>query len=214
MRIVIAGGHGQIALHLLRQWPDGSAAGLVRNPVHLADLEAAGQSGLVLDLERTTVQELAGAIDGFDALVFAAGAGPGSGAPRKRTVDQDAAILCAAAAERAGVDRFVQISAMGADTTPDPAKDEVWAAYIEAKANAEADLRSRDLDWTILRPGLLTDDPAKGRVLLAPDTGRGAVPRADVAAVIAAILGQGTGVRQTLELIEGDTPVDEAVAAV
>ncbi|MDX6743554.1 NAD(P)H-binding protein [Actinocorallia sp. A-T 12471] len=213
MRIVIAGGHGKIALHLLRQWPDGSAVGLVRNPDHLADLEATGQSGLVLDLERTTVRELSDALSGFDALVFAAGAGPGSGAARKRTVDQDAAILCAAAAERAGVDRLVQISSMGADRKPDPAKDAVWAAYIEAKATAEADLRSRDLAWTILRPGVLTDDPAKGRVTLAPSTGRGPVPREDVASVITALLTQGTATRQTLELIEGDTPIEEAAAA-
>ncbi|GAB2834564.1 NAD(P)H-binding protein [Actinocorallia aurea] len=214
MRIVIAGGHGQIALHLLKQWPDGSAVGLIRDPGQAADLEAAGQSALVLDLERATVQELSEAISGFDALVFAAGAGPGSGAARKKTVDQDAAILCAAAAERAGVRRLVQISAMGADTMPDRLKDEVWAAYIEAKAAAEADLRTRDLDWTILRPGLLTDKPAQGRVRLAPATGRGEIPRADVAAVIAALLTQGTGVQETLELIQGDTPIDEAVAEV
>ncbi|MCD0451503.1 SDR family oxidoreductase [Actinocorallia sp. API 0066] len=211
MRIVIAGGHGKIALHLLRQWPDGTATGLVRDPGQIPDLEAAGQSGVVCDLENVSVAELTEVISGYDALVFAAGAGPGSGVPRKKTVDEGAAILCADAAERAGVRRLVQISSMGADQTPDPSRDEVWAAYLAAKGNAEADLRGRDLDWTILRPGLLTDDPATGLVTLAPATGRGPVPRADVAAVIAALLTSGAAVHQTLELIGGETPVPDAV---
>lgn len=212
MRIVIAGGHGKIALHLLRQWPDGSATGLIRDPAQLPDLEATGQTGVVCDLEHTSAEELARLISGHDALVFAAGAGPGSGVPRKKTVDEEAAILCADACERAGVDRLVQISAMGADTAPDPSRDEVWAAYIEAKANAEADLRARPLSWTILRPGHLTDDPAKGLVTLAPSTGRGSIPRADVAAVIAALLTTGAAIHQTLELIEGPTPIQEALS--
>jgi uncharacterized protein YbjT (DUF2867 family) len=146
--------------------------------------------------------------------VFAAGAGPGSGAPRKDTVDRAASVLMADAAERAGVRRFVQISSMGAGAPPRSGSGEVWAAYIAAKTAAEADLRARDLDWTILRPGSLTDAPATGRVqLAAPPVPAGAVPRADVAAVIAALLDEPDTRHQTLELVGGDSPVATAVQA-
>ena len=118
------------------------------------------------------------------------------------------------AAERAGVRRFVQISSMGAGQPPQPGRDEVWAAYITAKSAAEDDLRSRDLDWTILRPGRLTDAAATGRVrLAAPPIPRGTVPRADVAAVIAALLDEPGTRRQTLELVGGDSPIAAAVRA-
>jgi len=151
----------------------------------------------------------------FLAVVFAAGAGAGSGAPRKDSVDRAASVLMAGAAERAAVRRFVQISTMGAGQPPRPGTDEVWAAYITAKTAAEDDLRSRDLGWTILRPGGLTDAPATGLVrLAAPPVPRGTVARADVAAVIAALLdGPGTS-HQTLELTSGDSPVAAAVRGI
>jgi len=148
-------------------------------------------------------------------VVFAAGAGPGSGAPRKDSVDRGASVLMAEAAERAGVRRFVQISSMGAGQPPRPGTDEVWAAYITAKTAAEDDLRARDLDWTILRPGRLADVPATGRIrLAAPPVPRGSIPRADVAAVIAALLDQPSTRHQTLELTSGDTPVATAVRSI
>jgi nucleoside-diphosphate-sugar epimerase len=214
MRIIIAGGHGKIALRLAaRLAPESQAVGLVRNPAHVADVEAAGGQGVVCDLERAGVDEVTGIVEGADAVVFAAGAGPGSGAARKDTVDRAASVLMADAAERAGVRRFVQISAMGTGKPPAPGSDEVWAAYIKAKTEAEEDLRRRDLDWTILRPGRLTDEPGTGRVLLAPEVPRGAVPRDDVAAVIVALLASPGTAGRTLELVSGDTPIGEAVAA-
>jgi uncharacterized protein YbjT (DUF2867 family) len=119
------------------------------------------------------------------------------------------------AAERAGVRRFVQISSMGAGQPPRLGSDEVWAAYIAAKTAAEADLRARDLDWIILRPGGLTDAPATGRIrLAAPPVPRGTIPRADVAAVIAALLDNPGARHQTLELVGGDSPVAAAVHSV
>src|SRR3984957_7807357 len=179
MRIVIAGGHGKIALLLERLLAERGdrAVGLIRNLAHVADLEMAGAEAVVCDLEVASVDDVVALLSGAVAVVFAAGAGAGSGAPRKDAVDRAASVLMADAAERAGVRRFVQISAMGAGQPPRPGTDEVWAAYITAKAAAEADLRSRDLDWTILRPGHLTDDPATGRVRLAPPpVPGGAVP--------------------------------------
>jgi uncharacterized protein YbjT (DUF2867 family) len=214
MRVVIAGGHGKIALlleRLLTQRGD-QAVGLIRNPGQVGDLEKTGAEAVVVDLESASRDDVAAVLAGADAVVFAAGAGPGSGARRKDTVDRAASVLLAEAAGQAGVRRFVQVSSMGAGQPPQAGSDEVWAAYIEAKTAAEEDLRSRDLDWTILRPGGLTDDPGTGRVqLTAPPLPRGKVPRADVAAVIAALLDEPRTSHQTLELISGDTPIGEAV---
>ncbi|MCK2219194.1 SDR family oxidoreductase [Actinomadura sp. ATCC 31491] len=211
MRIIIAGGHGKIALRLAARLKDG-AVGLVRNPAHVADVEATGARAVVCDLERASVDEVAGIVRGADAVVFAAGAGPGSGAARKDTVDRGASVLMADAAERAGVGRFVQISSMGAGKPPAPGRDEVWAAYIDAKTAAEDDLRRRDLAWTILRPGRLTDEPGTGLVRLAPEVPPGSVPRDDVAAVIMALLDNPGTARRTYELVSGDTPVIDLVA--
>ncbi|QYC41312.1 putative sugar epimerase YhfK [Nonomuraea coxensis DSM 45129] len=211
MRIIIAGGHGKIALRLAARLREG-AVGLVRNPAHVADVEATGARAVVCDLERASVEEVAGIVRGADAVVFAAGAGPGSGAARKDTVDRGASVLLADAAERAGVRRFIQISSMGAGRPPAPGGDEAWDAYITAKTAAEDDLRRRDLDWTILRPGRLTDEPGTGLVRLAPEVPPGAVPRDDVAAVVMALLDNPGTARRTYELVSGDTPVIDLVA--
>jgi uncharacterized protein YbjT (DUF2867 family) len=214
MRIVIAGGHGKIALLLERLLAERGhqAVGLIRNPAHVADVEKAGAEAVVCDLEAASADDVAALLAGAGAVVFAAGAGAGSGAPRKDSVDRAASVLMADAAERAGVRRFVQISSMGAGQPPRPGTDEVWAAYITAKSAAEADLRSRDLDWTILRPGHLTDAPATGRIrLAAPPVADGTVTRADVAAVIAALLDDPRTRHHTLELVGGDTPIAAAV---
>ena len=214
MRVVIAGGHGKIALLLedLLAGRGDEAVGLVRNPAHVADVQNAGAEAFICDLEAASADDVAALLSGADAVVFAAGAGPGSGVPRKDSVDRAASVLMADAAERAGVRRFVQVSSMGAGQAPRPGSDEVWAAYITAKTAAEADLRARDLDWTILRPGGLTDAPPTGEVRLAPPPiPRGTVPRADVAAVIVALLDNPGTRHQTLELAGGDSPVAAAV---
>jgi uncharacterized protein YbjT (DUF2867 family) len=214
MRVVIAGGHGKIALLLegLLAGRGDQAVGLIRSPAQVADVQQAGAEAVVCDLEAASADDVAALLPGADAVVFAAGAGPGSGVPRKDSVDRAASVLMADATERAGVRRFVQVSSMGAGQPPQPGRDEVWAAYITAKGAAEADLRARDLDWTILRPGGLTDAPATGKVRLAPPpVPRGTVPRADVAAVIAALLDNPGTRHQTLELVSGDSPVAAAV---
>ena len=214
MRVVIAGGHGQIALRLERLLVDAGheAVGIVRNPDHVGDVEATGAEALVLDLEDAGVDDVASHLAGADAVVFAAGAGPGSGIPRKDTVDRAASVLLADAAERAGVGRFVQISSMGAGAPARQGTDETFAAYLQAKTAAEDDLRRRSLDWTVLRPGGLTNAPGTGGVHLAPSVPRGQVTRDDVAAVLTALLVDGRGVHQTLELVAGLTPIAEALA--
>ena len=217
MRVVIAGGHGKIALLLERLLAGrgDQAVGLIRNPAQAADVRAAGAEAILCDLETATADDVTGLVAGADAVVFAAGAGPGSTAGRKDTVDRAASVLMAGAAERAGVRRFVQISSMGAGAPPQPGRGEVWTAYIEAKTAAEDDLRARDLDWTIVRPGGLTDDPATGRIRLAPPPlPPGTIPRADVAAVIAALLDHPGTRHRTLELTGGPTPLDPAVRGI
>ncbi|MFF9017551.1 SDR family oxidoreductase [Streptomyces sp. NPDC014870] len=215
MRIVIAGGHGQIALRLERLLAAAGhePAGLIRNPDQAEDLRAAGAEPIVLDLESATVEDVAAALRGADAAVFAAGAGPGSGVGRKDTVDRGAAVLFADAAERAGVRRYIVVSSMGADSGHPG--DEVFDVYLRAKGAADDAVRARGaLNWTILRPGMLTNDAGKGLVRLEATTGRGPVTRDDVAAVLAELLDTPATAGLTLELIGGSTPVTVAVKAV
>ncbi|MGX1853694.1 SDR family oxidoreductase [Streptomyces sp. NPDC055299] len=217
MRIVIAGGHGQIALRLERLLAKrgDEVAGIIRRPEQAGDVLAAGAEPVVCDLESASVEDVARHMEGVDAAVFAAGAGPGSGVGRKDTVDRGAAALFADAAEAAGVRRFLIVSSMGADREPPEGTDPGFAAYLRAKGAADADVRARaGLDWTILRPGRLTDDPGTDLVRLAESTGRDEVSRDDVAAVLAALLDEPGTAGLTLELIGGEVPVKDAVRAV
>ena len=217
MRIVIAGAHGQIARRLGRLLTarDDTVVGIIRNPAHESDVVGDGVDAVVLDLETASVEEVAGVLTGADAAVFAAGAGPGSGASRKDTVDRGAAVLLADAAERAGVARYLLVSSMGVDSVADGATpegvDEIFVAYLRAKLAAEQDLLGRPgLATTVLRPGGLTDDPGTGRVSLGRQVGRGSIPRDDVAAVLVALLDAGAD-GAVLELVEGPTPIAQAV---
>src|SRR5919205_2009101 len=218
MRIVVAGAHGQVARRLgrLLSARGDTVVGLVRNPGHRADLESDGVEPVVLDLEQTSVDDVAEVVRGADAVVFAAGAGPGSGEARKHTVDHAAAVLLADAAERAGVRHYVLVSSMGVEQarkgTP-PGMDPVFATYLQAKLAAEDRILPRPaLDTTIVRPGRLTDEPGTGRVTLGHGVEYGEVPRDDVAAVLLALL-DARKTDEVVELVSGDTPIEEAVAA-
>src|SRR5215207_3677989 len=211
MDVLIAGGHGQVARRLIRLLArDGhTARGLIRNPDHAADIEADGGAPVLCDLER---DELTPHVGGADAIVFAAGAGPGSGPERKRTVDLGAAVKCIGAAESLGIRRFLIVSSIGAHD-PDGAA-EPMRPYLRAKAEADARLAATGLDWTIVRPGSLEDRPGTGRVELSTTLGRrGPVSREDVAAVLAELLATGAGVRMMNELFAGDVPIPDAVRA-
>ncbi|MET7598895.1 NAD(P)H-binding protein [Streptomyces sp. NPDC004082] len=215
MRIVIAGGHGQIALRLERLLAarGDEAAGIIRRAEQGDELREAGAEPIVCDLESASVEEVAGHLRGADAAVFAAGAGPGSTVARKDTVDRAAAVLFADAAELAGVRRYVVVSSMGAD--PAHQGNEVFDAYLRAKGEADEYVRNREaLDWTILRPGALTNDAGTGLVRLEASTGRGSVPRDDVAAVLAELVDTPATAGLTLELISGPAPISVAVKSV
>ena len=212
MHIFIAGGHGKIALLLSRLLADAghTTTGFIRNPDHAADLRAAGADPVVLDLEKSTRDEVAAALAGADAVVFAAGSGPGSGPERKLTVDRDGAILLAEASVAAGVGRFIVISSIGADDF-DPESDDEMQVYLRAKGEADAAVRALDLDWTIIRPGGLTNDPPAGLVTAAELSDRSSIPRADVAAVIAAALHMEATIGRQFEVVGGTTPIAEAL---
>jgi len=214
MRIAIAGGHGQVA-RLLGQRLSGEGhdvVGLIRTPEQADDLRAAGMEPAVISLEDASVDDVAEVINGCDAVVFAAGGGPESGRARKWSVDLMGAVLLADAAEQAGVRRYVMVSSIGSDA-PENVDAGVFQVHLYAKGGADADLRTRDLDWTIVRPGMLTDDAPTGQVTINPDQQRQPITRGDVAHTLAQVLTSGHAVRETFVVVNGTTPVDEAVAS-
>jgi len=212
-KVAIVGAHGQIGKliikHLRAQGLE--AIGIVRKPEQLSQMEALGADPVLVDIENASAQELANRLKGADAVVFAAGAGGGSTAERKHTVDYAGSVLLAQAAQLAGIRRYVQISAIGVDDPLKPDTDPVWKAYVEAKRDADIKLRKSGLDWTIIRPGPLTDDAATGLVTLSEHAGRGEVTREDVALVVVAVLQTPSSTGKQWELRGGDTPVRDAV---
>jgi uncharacterized protein YbjT (DUF2867 family) len=211
MDVVVLGGHGQVALQLLALLAarGDRARGIVRNPDHVDDLRSVGAEPLVGDVEGESITPF---VAGADAVVMAAGAGPGSGAARKRTVDYGGAVSLIDAAKANGVTRYVIVSSMGAGR-PDAGAGPM-RAYLQAKADAETALRDSGLDFTIVRPGRLTDDAGTGRVDAAPSLGRGgSITRADTAAVLLAALDTASTIGRTFEVLEGETPIAEAIAA-
>jgi uncharacterized protein YbjT (DUF2867 family) len=209
--VVVAGGHGKIGLRLLRLLAERGdrARGLIRNPDHATDLEAVGAEAVVADMEREDA-DLAAAIAGADAVVFSAGAGPGSGPARKRTVDYGGAVKLIEAAKANGISRYAIVSTMGVEQ-PERWSEEM-RPYFEAKAEADAALQQSGLDYTIVRPGFLNDDPGTGRIDAAPELGRrGRIPRDDVAATLLATLDAPNTIGKAFEVLSGEMPIEDAV---
>ncbi len=213
MRVAIAGGHGQIALRLAKIMSErgDEVVALIRNPDHADEVKRAGAEPAVVDLEHASEDDVASAISGSNAVVFAAGAGPGSGAERKDTMDYGGAVKLIAAAKQAGVGRYVIVSSMGAN--PNAAGDDTFSVYLRAKGRADDAVRVSGLDATVIRPGGLTNDAGTGQVRLGEKLPRGQVTRDDVAAVVVAVLDSPSTIGRTADLISGDTPIAEAVAA-
>lgn len=214
MRVVIAGGHGKIALRLTRllHRQGDSVGSIIRKAEQGPDISEAGGEPIVCDLERAEAPEIADAIGPADAVVFAAGAGPGSGPERKWTVDYGAAMKLVEVAKLNSIDRYVIISSVGADSTA--AGDDDFAVYLRAKGQADDGLMHSGLAYTVVRPHGLTDDPGVGKVRLGRGLARGKVTRDDVAAVVAASLGEPATVGKTFEVVQGDDPIQEALRKV
>jgi uncharacterized protein YbjT (DUF2867 family) len=209
MDVVVAGGHGKVGLRLLRLLAEGGhrARGLMRNPGHEAELRGLGAEPVLCDIE--ALDDISGCCERADAVVFAAGAGAGSGAERKRTVDYGGAVKLIEAAKTNGTDRYVIVSAISVDR-PDEWSEQM-RPYYEAKRDADERLLESGLSYTIVRPGGLTDDPGTGLVTVGTDLERGEVPREDVAAALVAVLETPSSVGKTFELVAGATPIEEAI---
>ncbi|TYL50093.1 SDR family oxidoreductase [Nocardioides sp. BGMRC 2183] len=215
MRIAIVGGHGKIArlLHPLLVAAGHQPVALVRREEYRGELESLGAEVRLLDIENDGEEAFADAFEGCDAVVFAAGGGPDGNIERKRTVDLEGSLKSVRGAGARGIRRFVQVSAIDVDKPVPADTGEVWKAYVVAKRDADVALRASDLDWTILRPGRLTDDPATGLVTLTPDAQPADVTRADVAATLAAVLDEPASIGHQWNLVGGDVPVREALSA-
>jgi uncharacterized protein YbjT (DUF2867 family) len=213
MIVVIAGGHGKIGLLLARILHErgDEVRSLIRDPAHAEDVEAAGGKPVLCDLELAAEDEVAAVAAGADAVVFSAGAGPGSGPERKWTVDYGAAVKLIAAARANGIDRYVMVSSRGAD--PDAPGDDTFAVYLRAKGKADADLRASGLAYAIVRPGRLTDDPGTGRITTSEDVADGKISREDVAAVLAFAVHDPALAEVSFDVVEGDTPIEQALTA-
>lgn len=213
MRIALIGGHGKVARHLTPLLVDAGheVSSIVRNPDHAADLRALGATPVVADIEHLDTDGLTKVIAGHDAVVWSAGAGGGD-PQRTYAVDRDAAIRSVEAAERAGAKRYVMVSYFGAARDHGVPQDNPFFAYAEAKSQADEAIRGSSLDWTILGPSALTDDPATGLIDVDPAEA-GSVGREDVAAVVAATLADGSTVRRDIRFNAGSTPIAEAIAS-
>lgn len=214
-RIAIVGGHGKVALALIPTLlgRDRAVVPLARREEQLLTLAAMGADPRRLDIENSTEKDFADAFAGADAVVFSAGGGADGNVDRKRTVDLGGSLKTIEGAKAAGVRRVVQVSAWGVDRDPDADRGDAWTAYVMAKREADTALRDSGLDWTILRPGGLTDDAATGRVGLAPAMPSGSISRADVAHVIADCLDRPDTIGHQWELISGRLPVPVAIDA-
>ncbi|QWC85043.1 SDR family oxidoreductase [Nocardioidaceae bacterium] len=214
-RIAVVGGHGQIAMHLhpLLVESGNTPVALIRKPEQVGDVEAVGAEARMLDIENTDAEGFAKQFEGCDAVVFAAGGGPDGDVERKKSVDLGGSLKSIEGAKIAGITRFVQISAISVDEDPGDDAGEVWQAYVHAKRDADTALRDSGLDWTVIRPGGLTDDAPTGKVTAAEKVERGEIPRADVADVVRRCLQDSTTVGKQFELVGGDTGIPEALSA-
>ena len=212
MKVAIAGGHGQIALRLTKLLSErgDEVLSLIRNPDHAEDVREAGGDASRLRPRAGFVEEVADAIDAADAIVFAAGAGPGSGETRKETMDRGGAVKLIDAAKAKGIDRYLIVSSIGADPGTE---GDGFAIYLRAKGQADAAVQASGLAFTIVRPTSLTNDPGTGLVEIGEDPSSSEIPRDDVAAVLVAALDLPETAGKTFNLASGDTPIHEALAA-
>lgn len=209
MRVLVAGANGQIGQHLVRLLAENGheVRAMIRSEDQTQLMSDLGGKPVVADLEG----DISDTAEGCDAVVFTAGGGPGSGDAKKETVDLGGAVKLLDSAQDHDARRYIMVSAMGA-ADPD-AGSEAMQPYLRAKARADEALRASGLDYTIVRPGSLTNEPGTGRVDAAESLGRrGEIPREDVAHAIVAALETQNTVGKTFELLSGNDAIEEALA--
>lgn len=212
-RITIIGGHGKVALRLERLLSErgDQVSAWIRNGLHADDVAATGATPVVADVESLDEESMAAILVGQDAVVWSAGAGGGNPA-RTYAVDRDAAIRSMAAAEKAGVPRYVMVSYFYDRPDHGVPRDSSFFAYADAKAAADDHLRSTQLDWTILGPSRLTGEPGTGRIETGAGVTKSSVSRDDVAGVVAAVLAAPATARHTIDFNNGDVPIEDALS--
>lgn len=217
--VAIIGGHGKVALLLAKQLVEQGhqVRSLFRNEDHASEVAATGATPVVADVENLDVPSLSDLLSGVDAVVWSAGAGGGSPA-RTYAVDRDAAIRSMNATAELGIERYIMVSYFGASTDHGVPEDNSFFAYAEAKAAADEYLRGTGLKWTIAAPSRLTDDEPTGRIEVkgqdGDDLASGSVSRADVAAVVAALLPAENSVGAFVQFNNGATPIADAITAI
>lgn len=211
--VTIIGGHGKVALRAARILSEAGAQvnSVIRNPDQADDIREVGATPVVADVETLDVEGLREVLRDSGSVVWAAGAGGGS-ADRTYAVDRDAAIRSMDASAEEGVERYVMISYDGARTDHGVPEDDPFFPYAQAKAAADAHLRESDLQWTILGPGMLTDDAGGESIGVGADKREDrATSRDVVAAVTAAVLRRPDTIGRTIEFSDGETPICEAL---
>ena len=208
MKVLVAGANGQVGQHIVRFLAerDHQVQAMIRDQDQAQRLRELGGEPVVADLEG----DVSHTVEGSDAVIFSAGGGPGSGAEKKETVDYGGASKLIQAAIEHGVNRYLMVSTVGAQD-PENANEKMQP-YLRAKARADEELKHSGLDYTIVRPGPLTDEQGTGRIDASTELGRRKeIPREDVARAIVVALEQRNTVGKTFEVFAGDTPVEEAL---
>lgn len=213
MKVLVVGANGQIGKHLVKiiQESDSfTAKAMIRKQSQEVFFEKLGAETVLVDLEDDTAA-ITEAVKGVDAVVFTAGSGPHTGPDKTMLIDLDAAIKTIKATIAADVKRFIMISSF--DTTREAIQgaSSSFAPYVVAKHYADERLRATDLDYTIIHPGLLTNNAALGKVELAPTVERNEVPREDVASVIFACLENDATIGKEFQVVTGEDSVQEAI---
>lgn len=219
-RVVILGGHGKVALlaaHRLSM-AEYDVDSIIRNPDQGDDVQSSGGHPVVLDLQTASVDDMATVFAGATAIVFSAGAGGDSTPERTRAVDYEAATRAMAAADQAGVDRFIMVSYAGAATDVDRLDPKHgFYPYAKAKHDADAYLRETDLDYTIVGPARLTTEPATGNIQLTEQAGddwpddKRVTSRGNVAQMITHVIDANAAVRRTVNFYDGEIPMADAL---
>lgn len=215
LNILVVGANGQIGKHLVKLIQDNGdqARAMIRKEEQANYFKDLGAETAIVNLE-DEVDAIANAAEGVDAVVFTAGSGPKTGKDKTPMIDLDGAVKTIQAAEQANVKRFVMISSFDTSREAIQSAPESFAPYVVAKHYADEWLLNSDLDYTIIHPGLLTNEPGTNQVNLGANVERGEVPREDIAKVIYTSLKNDTTIGKRFRAVGGQTAVEEAIQSV